>query len=246
MTLNPVSIRFVLLAIALLTFFTVVAEEDDDIPRDESSSIEYRQPPAEKIDKYFNDEEFLYDKVPPPAETLWETIKRWFQKLFGKAFDFEGADLFWEIVQYLLIAAAIVGAVLLIVRAELGSLFSGKSVKVDKIGFEEFDEDIEGVDFDQLIRDAIEQKDYRRAVRLYYLKVLKELSDVELIAWKPQKTNLEYIDELRDTVLHQPFRDVSHLYEYTWYGNFGLSKGAFGSIAGRFKDFTDKLELQRA
>lgn len=219
-----------------------VEEDPGSVPRDESTPIELRQPPREKIDKFMNDEDFLYDKVPPPSETMLESIRRKFGETMRDAFDWKGSDLFFDLLIYLLIIAAIVGAVLLVVKSNMQAVFTGKSVEVDKIGFEEFEEDIHEIDFDKLIREAIDQQDYRRAVRLYYLKALKEMSNLGLIAWKPEKTNLEYQDELRDSALHTPFRDVSYLYEYTWYGNFGVTKNMFGNISDRFRGFIGKLK----
>ena len=123
-------------------------------------------------------------------------------------------------------------------------MFIKKNTTADKLDYEVSEEDLHGLDFDTLIAECSERKDYRKAVRLWYLKVLKELTDRELIDWKGNKTNYDYHNELQNTHFYQPFGDVSFLYEYTWYGNFGISKTMFDSISGKFRNFSNYINRQ--
>jgi len=50
------------------------------------------------------------------------------------------------------------------------------------------------------------------------------MTDKELIDWQLQKTNDDYLKELGSTKLQEPFKTITRLYDYIWYGNFDLDE----------------------
>ncbi len=60
------------------------------------------------------------------------------------------------------------------------------------------EDDINEVDFDQLIDEAQRNGDYLALCRLHYLKTLKAASDASLVTWKLYKTPTQYAMEWRD------------------------------------------------
>lgn len=60
------------------------------------------------------------------------------------------------------------------------------------------EDDINEIDFDQLIDEAQRNEDYLMLCRLRYLKTLKAASDASLVAWKLYKTPSQYAMEWRD------------------------------------------------
>ena len=58
---------------------------------------------------------------------------------------------------------------------------------------------------------------------LYYLWLLKDLKESELIVWLPEKTNADYLSELKQEALRKQFSYLSYLYNYIWYGEFSIT-----------------------
>ena len=86
------------------------------------------------------------------------------------------------------------------------------------------DVDIHNIDYEQQIREAISNKDFRLAVRLWFLRTLKSFSDKELVQWKIDKTNSDYYYELSGSKYQKDFGDVSKSYDYIWYGEFPVDE----------------------
>ncbi|HZY82671.1 MAG TPA: DUF4129 domain-containing protein [Cyclobacteriaceae bacterium] len=97
-------------------------------------------------------------------------------------------------------------------------------------------ENIEEIDTDALLRDALAGGDLRLAVRVHYLLLLKKLNEVGLIIWKKDKTNRDYLTELygRETV-YDDIRKLTLTYELVWYGERSVSNESFQRIRGDFE-----------
>ena len=90
---------------------------------------------------------------------------------------------------------------------------------------------------DELIQNALNTKDYRLAVRYYYLKVLKKLMEKELIQWRTDKTNSDYIKEVNSTHFASTFSKLTYLYDYIWYGKFPAGEKELQEMQSLTNDF---------
>jgi len=80
------------------------------------------------------------------------------------------------------------------------------------------------VDFATRLAEAEAAGNWRLAVRLGYLQLLKTLSDNALINWQPDKTNHAYLAELPLAgTLRVDFREITRQFEFVWYGELALS-----------------------
>lgn len=105
------------------------------------------------------------------------------------------------------------------------------------------DEDIiQNQDIQQLIQQALQNNNYRLAIRYYYLFVLKKLSDLELINWESQKTNTDYIKELNDATLKDQFRIITKLYDYIWYGSFEVNEKSYQQAEKEFQSISNRIK----
>ncbi|SEQ83953.1 hypothetical protein SAMN05421824_2451 [Hyunsoonleella jejuensis] len=95
-------------------------------------------------------------------------------------------------------------------------------------------ENIENTDIHTLINQAENDNDYRLAIRYYYLLVLKTLSLKNYIKFEDDKTNTEYLNELRETPFNGAFSYVSYLYNYIWYGRFELEASQYAKAKNNF------------
>lgn len=103
-------------------------------------------------------------------------------------------------------------------------------------------EHIHEFDLSTLIQQAIQQQDYTVATRLYYLLAIKQLSAKDLIHWKKDKTNRNYLNELTNRSLKNKFRNLTNIFERVWYGEVVLDATIFADIQGQFKTFIGNLK----
>ena len=79
--------------------------------------------------------------------------------------------------------------------------------------------------------------DYKGAIRTLYLQSLKRLHDAGQITWKKDKTNADYLREMRLQPEFKLFRVLTQSFEIAWYGEFPVSAEAYQSVKSHF----DKL-----
>ena len=101
-------------------------------------------------------------------------------------------------------------------------------------------EDIFAINYQKEIDKAVQDANYRLAVRLHFLRLLKNMADRSLIHYKQDKTNFEYLTEVAAKNFYSSFFRATRNYEYSWYGLFPVSNEAYQTIK---KDF-DKLEQE--
>jgi hypothetical protein len=111
---------------------------------------------------------------------------------------------------------------------------SGSAIRLEEIEANLLDADLE-----RFIQQALQQGDYALAVRLYYLAILKELSLRKLIAWKKDKTNRQYLQELQASPLAGAFRETTLIFERVWYGNRPLGEGEYRLIEPKFRQLAE-------
>ena len=113
---------------------------------------------------------------------------------------------------------------------------------IQSSGFKNSLDNIHEIDFDREIENALKLADYSSAVRLQYLKLLKNLFDIGILKYKISKTNTDYLNELRNTELSLSFRRLSDIFNYVSYGKFIISSDDYSLIINRFKDFSIKVD----
>jgi hypothetical protein len=90
--------------------------------------------------------------------------------------------------------------------------------------------------FKDLISSAKSKSDYRLSVRFYYLWLLRKLSEKKYIVWDINKTNMDYLYELKDKQLRERFNQHCYVYDYVWYGEFELSAEEFSRVEQSFNE----------
>ncbi|GAB3321905.1 hypothetical protein GCM10027299_17000 [Larkinella ripae] len=201
---------------------------------DDRSSVQVRRPAPDRIKAYRSNRDYQYGQDLKPANTLWSKFWSWFWQKVGLFFRSNSYQNFW---QYVFLAVAAGVAIWLLVKAEvLGFIFSKKAQSV-ALPYETLTENIHEINFDQQIDAAIEQRNYRLAVRLLYLQTLKHLSNRSLIDWRPNKTNRSYVYELAQSPLKPEFESLTTQFEYIWYGDFPITEERFKPLQESFLRF---------
>lgn len=209
--------------------------------KSDTSIIELKTINANKIENFRSDSEFIYDRIPPPPETPWENFKRWFWKQIANLFDSNEFSSFWDYFKWILVVVLVLLAVLWIFKSEIRGVFINKNAS-NVPHFIAADENIHEMNFDVLIEKAINEKNYKEAVRLSYLKVLKQLTDTDLIRWEIDKTNLDYANELANSEYELSFNKVTKVFEYLWYGDFELNSTQFNAEIKKFIELSNELK----
>jgi hypothetical protein len=112
-----------------------------------------------------------------------------------------------------------------------------KKIKgVYDISIEQIEERLHETDLMRYLREALAQKDYAVATRLYYLQMLKDLSASGHIRWAKAKTNRSYMLELTNHKLHPQMLENTRMYETVWFGNTTLTEAGFKAIEPAFRD----------
>lgn len=145
-----------------------------------------------------------------------------------------------KIILFTLIIGVLATIIYLIVRQNLG--LGNKKVgneivyEVDALDAEAPEETIE-----EYLLTATNNKDYRTAIRMYYLLIIKSLSDKELILWAKEKTNFDYLFELNQHNYYNTFKAITLNFETVWYGDVQIDENQFTSISSKFKSFLNQL-----
>ena len=210
-----------------------------DIP-----GISLRMPPKKKIDQFKKDPAFVYEREGIP-NTFWDDIEAWINKKlegFFKQFSIPNPFkiIYVQIASIAVFAALFAFFILKIFRV---SLFY-RTGKNSGQTMEDIVEEMTEVDLETLIEDFIRMREYRHAVRLMYHKSLRDLSKMNIITQKRDKTNGDYLNEIRDEGLKKGFRNITRLFEYIWYGNFCADEKSFEKIIGAFGDFSRRMQAQ--
>lgn len=103
-------------------------------------------------------------------------------------------------------------------------------------------ENIENADIPTLIKQAEESGNFRLAIRYNYLLLLKTLSYKNLITFEEDKTNNDYINELRKQPFGSSFQYISYLYNYIWYGEFLINKNQYHLAKDNFNNLINQVK----
>lgn len=200
---------------------------------------------SRKFDSSFQDDykgdEFNYEPITEVKDLsawdrFWTAVKRFFEELFnfgGIGKSMSGLEILFKIIAILIILFVVYLIVKVILNKEGGWVFSKSAKKIDVL--ENVEENIHNINFGKIVSDAIQNKNYRIAVRYYYLWLLKSLSDKDVIEWDIDKTNADYYNEIVNLDTKKNFRFLSYIYEYSWYGEFELSEEDFKKAELAFK-----------
>ena len=176
---------------------------------------------------------------------IWNDFKNWLDRLFSSepTKNAKINSLWSTVIKYLFItlgAGAVVFLILKLLGIDMQNIFRKKSASV-AIPYSEFFEDINAISFDKEIENAVSVRNYRFAVRLLYLKCLKQLSDANLIKWEIDKTNSTYISELNNADQRTAFSMLTRKFEYVWYGEFMVDDIIYKDIDTSFQDFNRQM-----
>lgn len=194
------------------------------------------------LQQRYKGSEFDYS-ITKPRESFWQKlmakIYRILQGIFGQKVFSGSANIAGILIR--LFAIILVGLLLyFIIRYILakngGFFFSRKNRKI-QINQEELHENIHEINFPKSIADFEAAGDFRSAIRYQFLFALKKLSDKKLIVWNPEKTNKDYVSELKAPHIKNDFSALSYVFDYVWYGEFSIDRESYMKFRQQYQSF---------
>jgi hypothetical protein len=244
---------FVLFFISLLLNCPVFSQVDDEaidsvsVTSEESEPEEYvfdtitnmpaatrqRPLPDSVYDNLRKDKDYWYVNMAPPRK----------QPKKSQSSDMPGwmqSEALRTIILILIIAIFLAAIIWFLASSNIKLFESPKKLLNDE-NVEITEEDLFSINYDNEIRTALLAANYRLATRLWYLRSLKELTEKNLIQYKHEKTNTQYLDELYETRYYHSFSKLTRNFEYAWYGKFELNEMSYKIIEKEFAAFNSNL-----
>ncbi len=157
------------------------------------------------------------------------------------SFNFHLDSPILKVFFYLVIIAAFGFILYLIVRG-IRSTPSNKEIQQENYTLEQAEENINESDLERLLQKALADHNYKLALRISYLMVLKELSQYQYIQWKKEKTNFEYLYEIKHQELRLQFKNITTTFERCWYGDTEVQHQEFQVMAPAFTQLIQTIK----
>jgi len=244
-------IYYPFILIFLLSVSLVTAQKDTLVPQvfeyDQTQNLQPVSFNKEDLQDFKNDSDFDYSEI-NENEGWWYRVKRWAFNAWDNFWywlvgDYKANALLAFIIKnipYVILFLIICFAVYLFIKINPGSKKLKKQDK-GKVFLSEEEKIIYTEDIEQLIQKALQNKQYRLAVRYSYLLILKSLKDKELIDYQFQKTNHDYLAEISSAQLNLHFQKVTKVYDFVWYGDFPISEREYKIAEKEFTAFQNQL-----
>lgn len=195
-----------------------------------------------KLDAYRAQRDFNYESTPEKGSGIFGLLAFLIANFIdGLDHVHVGGISLFDVLFYGLAIFAAIMIVLQFFKINISGVFLKEPDSI--ITHKAFTENVHELDFDTLITNAVNGANYRLAIRLYYLKTLKKLSDNGLINWQKNKTNFEYYYELKGVEQRKQFYDLTRVFESVWYGNHEITATDFDE---NLKAFTGFLQTVKA
>ncbi len=192
-----------------------------------------------KIDGFKADTEFIYGR-PQQGQSFWSRIVIAILGFLGRLISFTTNTFIGKILLYGICLTLLIYVILKLMHIDARGLFF-KPV-ASAMHSSVLEENIHELNFDQLIAQAVERKEYRQAVRLTFLHALKKLADANLIKWLPGKTNDDYLREIKNHPSLPRIIELRYYFDYAWYGHFEIDSVTYQSIRTAFQEFNQTIK----
>ncbi|WP_443937521.1 DUF4129 domain-containing protein [Pedobacter sp. MW01-1-1] len=203
----------------------------------DTSKIEAAKFDRNELRSYADEKEFQYHETGQKL-SAWDLFWAWIWRIIGTLL---GAASSNPISRYFFVLLGVAIAIFIAIKIIGSNVLFGKKSKEVSLPYHVMDENIHEIDYDKELQSLLSQGEYRLAIRLLYLRTLKQLSDADIIHWQIDKTNYHYLSEINQPELKEAFASLTLKFDYVWYGNFAVDKESFEPINQSFNQFNTKI-----
>lgn len=201
------------------------------------------------LSAFQDDPDFNYEVEKTEAPAWWTAFKNWLGNLFLKFFEWlfgveraAGAfQAFLQLLPYLLLLVLVFILIKFFLNVNASAMADKNRAKGNVVLSDE-EKILKHEDIKALLQAALDKQEYRLAVRYYYLYILQQMSQKELISWAVQKTNVDYLNELEKQELKAPFGQITRWYDYIWYGDFPIDEEGYQKVRTSFNNLEQLLK----
>lgn len=198
----------------------------------------------QKLNDFKSNPDYAYDKDINES-SLWTDFKEWLFSVLKKLFNIDDSSGFWErffdLLPYLSILLFFAIFVWYLIRYNTGSQIMRQHDRT-KVTLTEEEELLMKKNLQELAENAIKNEEYRMAVRYLYLDCIKRLDMKRIIRFTNDKTNYDYIKEIKFKEVSNRFKSLTISYEQVWYGHITFNQVYYTKLYEYFKEFHLKLD----
>lgn len=219
------------------------SETDSIVLATDENSVLYQRPILEGLNEKYSGDEFDYEVKTGESQNLLDRFFRWLGSWLDNTFGINVPPGVYKVLEWLIYILMTGLVIFLLIKLFVNERFEAIFAKKAKVlgSVELAEEHIEAIDFDALLAEALREKNYRSAVRYQFLKLLKLLSQKEIIEWHFEKTNADYQNEIEQPELQKGFAKLAYLYDYVWYGEMAITQARYENEAKRFEKMNLRL-----
>lgn len=148
-----------------------------------------------------------------------------------------------QTIPYLILGGILYFAIWIFNRMNPATVMLGEKAE-GKVFLSEEEEIIRSQNISQLMDQAVAGGNYRLAIRYYFLWILQQLTERNIINYEFSKTDTDYLSEIKEPALQQQFRKLSRIYDYFWYGNFEATFEHFERSKREFQQMQEIVKKQ--
>lgn len=93
-----------------------------------------------------------------------------------------------------------------------------------------------------LLEKYMAEENYRECIRIYFTFILKEIIKNGWIKWRKEKTNFDYILEMKSKPNASRFEECVRIYDLVWYGEYEITKEIFESLQPTLLSYYQSLQ----
>lgn len=236
-----------------LSALSFSADQDSTaLKRADNKAVQSIQIDKEMLDDFKDDNDYAYrpkdikknflEKASDWLSQKWDEFMDW---LFGKREVGEFMEVFIRVLPYLLIALGLFIIIRLLYKYDVFKSAKSKQ-KQPSIQLTDDEKIVKSDKIEDYIKQAVDQKDFRMAVRYLYLNALRQLEIWQYIKFTKDKTNNDYIKEVGKTQIVDEFKRLTYFYDFIWYGEYPVDESFYYKLEEEFNDFLNKINSKAA
>jgi hypothetical protein len=208
----------------------------------DSSAITWRAVPDSVVQSLKRDGAFWYaDKNMEKKEDTGKLS--WGDRILIGLLKLLANPVFRQIIWIIIIGGFAAAVIWFLVQNQMNIFGPGRKPSVVRKTETGATEDILSADLEKAADDAAAKGDFRLAIRFRYLHLLKTFSQQELLQYRKDATNIDYLKQLYGRPYYKDFFKVTRNYEYAWYGGMPVSAQQYEFVINAFNDLYQKASV---
>lgn len=219
--------------------------KDDTTSLFDSSVIEWRIVPDSVVRSIKKDGAFWYADKDMEKKSEESEKFSWFEKIILGLINLLAHPVFRKILWTIIIGGFAAAVIWFLVQNQMNIFGSGKKSVVVRKTEAEVTEDVFSADLEKAANAAAAQGNFRQAIRFQYLQLLKIFSQYDLLQYRQDATNYDYLKQLYDRPYYRDFFRATRNYEYAWYGEMEVSKEQYDIVHKEINNLIQKAAVNR-